>query len=91
MIAYDEYFEKLKKRAQGSKIYRKYQLIGLEIAKILKDKKHKSLYIKLAKEKNGEVLIRLAKKISENKRIKNPAAYFTTIVAKKNKQEKHQK
>jgi len=40
-----DYLEKLKNRAKKSKVYTSYQLIGLEIARILKDEKHKSLYI----------------------------------------------
>ena len=44
------YLETLKERKASNKIYRKYQLIGLEIATLLQDAKHKGLYIKLAKE-----------------------------------------
>lgn len=79
-----EYLKKLKKRASHSRIYKKYQLIGLEIARILSDEKHKSLYIKLAKEKNPETLIRIAKEIAENRKIKNPGAYFMTVISQKN-------
>lgn len=91
MAVGNEYLEKLKKRAARSRVYRKYQLIGLEIARILGDEKHKSLYIKLAKEKNSEALIQIAKKISENKKIKNPGAYFMTIVSQKDKPKKIKK
>jgi len=71
-----EYLKELKKRAKTSRVYYKYQFQGLEIAEILQDKKHKSLYIKLAKEIDGEKLLQIAKTIAENKRIKNKGAYF---------------
>ncbi len=76
MVNGDGYFKKLKERAKKSHVYRKYQLIGLEISQILGDEKRKSLYIKLAKEGNAEKLLRLAKEISERKNIKNRGAYF---------------
>jgi hypothetical protein len=76
MSAGDNYLKELKKRAKKSRVYKKYQLDGLEIAQLLKDEKHKSLYIKLAKEMNGQKLRRLAKEIAEEKNIKNKGAYF---------------
>lgn len=79
----DDYVEKLRKRAKKSKVYRKYQLIGLEIAGALKDEKHKSLYIKLAKENNPERLLRFAKEIAEKKNVKNRGAYFMAVLKKK--------
>lgn len=75
-INLNEYVNQLKKRKKKSKIYQKHQLSGLIIANLLKDQKHKTLYIKLAKEINNEKLIELAKSIIENQKIKNPAAYF---------------
>ncbi len=76
----ENYLKELKKRAAESRVYKKYQLFGLEIASLLGDEKHKSLYIKLAKENNPEKLLGIAKKISENKNVKNKGAYFMTIV-----------
>ena len=78
----EDYIEKLKKRSRESRVYRKYQLIGLEIAELLEDPKHKSLYIKLAKENNPERLLGMAKEISQNKNIKNKGAYFMKIIQK---------
>ena len=43
------YLETLKERAKKSRVYKSYQFIGLTIAQLLNDEKHKSLYIKLAK------------------------------------------
>ena len=74
------YIEKLKKRSRESHVYRKHQLIGLEITQLLEDPGHKSLYIKLAKQNNPEKLLGVAKEISQNKNIKNKGAYFMTIV-----------
>jgi hypothetical protein len=75
----EEYLEELARRAKESHVYRKYQLIGLEISQILNDPKHKALYIKLAKEKNGDALMRLAKDIAERKNVKNKGAYFMRL------------
>ncbi len=77
------YLRKLKERAKKSHVYRKHQLIGLQISQILGDEKHKSLYIKLAKERNAEKLLRLAKEVAEKKSVKNRGAYFMTILKKK--------
>jgi len=76
------YLKKLRERAKKSHVYRKYQLVGLEIAKILGDEKHKSLYIKMAKEKNAEKLLHLAKEISGKKNVKNRGAYFMSCLTK---------
>jgi hypothetical protein len=74
------YIKELKRRAKESHVYEKHQLLGLEISQILKDEKHKSLYIKLAKERNGERLLRLAKEVAENRNVKNRGAYFMTVL-----------
>ncbi len=75
-----EYVKKIKKRATESKVYKKYQLIGLEIAKILEDESHKSLYIKLAKQGDTENLLRQAKEVSERRNVKNKGAYFMSVI-----------
>lgn len=74
------YIKELKRRAAESHVYRNYQLTGLMIAKALGDEKHKSLYIKLAKEGNGDRLLRLAKEVAEIRGIKNRGAYFMTLL-----------
>ena len=76
----DKYMKKIKSRAGESKIFRKYQLIGLRIADILEDKNHVSLYIKLAKQRDGELLLEQAKEVAERKNIKNKGAYFMSVV-----------
>ncbi len=71
------YLEKLRDRAKQSKVYRKFQLEGLEIAKILGDEKHKALYIKLAKEHDTHFLRRLAEDVAERgETVRNKGAYF---------------
>jgi hypothetical protein len=72
--------EELARRAKESHIYKKYQLTGLQIADILEDRKHKALYIKLAKERDPERLLVAAKGIAENKNIRNKGAYFMTVL-----------
>lgn len=74
------YLKRLRERASESHVYRKYQLLGLAIAETLKDERHKSLYIKLAKERSGERLLRLAKEVAERKGVKNKGAYFMTLL-----------
>jgi hypothetical protein len=74
------YLKELARRGKESHVYRKYQLLGLEISKVLADEKHKSLYIKLAKERNGDRLLRLAKDVADRKNIKNPGAYFMSLL-----------
>ena len=77
-----KYLAALRHRAKTSHIYRSYQLTGLEIARILEDKKHKSLYIKLAKNGSASELLRLAKEVAERKSIRNKGAYFMSLLTK---------
>ena len=61
-------------------MYRKYQLVGLEIADILRDRAHKALYIKLAKEGDARRLMAIAKDVAERTEVKNHGAYFMRVV-----------
>ncbi|MEK7115003.1 MAG: hypothetical protein AAB847_01445 [Patescibacteria group bacterium] len=74
-----KYLETLTERSKKSKIYKSYQLLGLTLAEILDDNKHKSIYMKMAKKHNGSHLLHLAKKIAEKKNIINKGAYFMKI------------
>lgn len=76
------YLEELKKRYARSRISKKYQAMGLELARILNDKKHKSLYIKLMKEGNPAKLMWLAADIADRKNVKNMGAYFMRLLPK---------
>lgn len=77
-----EYLDVIKERAKTSRVYKKYQLTGLLIAELLKDDKHKSLYIKLAKKHHSDDLLRIAKEVAERKKIKNKGGYFMTVLTK---------
>ena len=76
----DDYFEILKKRAKESKVYSEHQLLGLELAEILHDDAHKSLYMKLAKQYSADKLLRLAKSVAERENIDNKGAYFMKLL-----------
>lgn len=76
----DDYLETLKKRAKESKVYSYHQLVGLSIAELLEDDKHKALYMKLAKLHNSDKLLKLAKDVAERKNIKNKGAYFMKLL-----------
>ena len=74
-----DYIEELRRRKKESRVYKEYQLVGLLIAEVLEDEKHKSLYIKLAKENNPDKLLKLAKDVSQMKNIENKGAYFMKL------------
>jgi len=80
-----DFLETLRKRGEESKIYRPYQLTGLELSEILEDEKHKALYIKLAKENDAHRLIVLAKDVRERKNIQNKGAYFMRLLSDQKK------
>lgn len=83
-----DYLETLKERQKKSKIYKDYQLIGLEIAQLLGDPGHKALYIKLAKENNKNTIFDLAKDIAQKTGIRNKGAYFMKIIYKGRKKKR---
>ncbi len=75
-----DYLDVLKERAKKSKVYSPHQMTGLTLAQILKDEKHKSLYIKLAKKYKADKLLSLAKSVAERKNVKNKGAYFMRLL-----------
>lgn len=75
-----DYLKTIKDRGKESHVYKKFQLIGLEIAELLNDEKHKSLYIKLAKQYDAENLLAIAKDVSQRKKIENKGGYFMRII-----------
>ncbi len=81
----ETYLATLKKRARDSRIHKKYQLDGLEIAEILGDEKHKSLYIKLAKNGDASELRRLAKTVAEQENVRNRGALFMYLLKRPTK------
>ena len=76
------YLEELKKRSGRSRISKKYQAMGLELATILNDRRHKSLYIKLMKEGNSAKLMWIAADIADRKNVRNMGAYFMRLLPK---------
>ncbi|MDP3881010.1 MAG: hypothetical protein Q8Q32_02420 [bacterium] len=75
----NKYIEELKRRSKGSGVHHNHQFIGLEIATLLKDYKHKSLYIKMAKEYDSSELLAIAKDVAGRADVENPGAYFMSI------------
>ncbi len=75
------YLEELTRLGKESHVYRKYQLIGLEVSEILGDERHKALYIKLAKERGTDRILALAKDVATRGEVKNKGAYFMAILA----------
>ena len=77
-----DYLGTLKTRSQESRAYRKFQVLGLEIAITLGDMPHKALYIKLAKDWSPpEELLAIAKTVADRQGIKNKGAYFMKVIA----------
>ncbi len=75
-----KYFELLKTRSQRSRVYKSHQQTGLTLADLLDDPKHKSLYMRLAKNFNNSDLIRLARSLADRKNIQNKGAYFMKML-----------
>lgn len=75
----NRYFETLTDRAKKSKVYKPFQLVGLTVAQLLDDDRHRSLYIKLAQKHKHDYLLQLAKRIAESKNIVNKGAYFMRV------------
>lgn len=75
------YLELIRERGKRSRVYRKYQLVGLELAELLHDRAHTALYIKLAKERNVDELRELARSVAERKKVRNPGAYFMYLLS----------
>jgi len=79
-MAFDRnYLDIIKERAKKSRVYRKHQSVGLALAEILEDREHKALYMRLAKQHPEDDLVPLAKRIAENKAVKNKGAYFMRV------------
>lgn len=76
----EDYLKRLKERGKISRVYREYQLVGLMVAEVLGDEKHKSLYIKLARKHGSERMLQLAKSVAERKEVKNKGAYFMKML-----------
>ncbi len=84
-VSAGKFIAALKERGRRSRVYKRFQLVGLEIAMHLADEKHKSLYIKMAKVGDADALLALARRVGDNRRIKNKGAYFMRAATSKPK------
>lgn len=75
--------DRLKERGEDKRVTKSYQMTGLNISQILNDPDHKALYIKLAKEYNGQKLMELAKDVADRENVNKPGAYFMKLFQKK--------
>lgn len=74
------YLELLKKRSDNKRVSRAHQLAGLEVAELLGDKTHASLYMKLAKLHGSARVLAIAKDVANRASVRHRAAYFMRIV-----------
>ena len=81
-----DYIELLRHRAKESKVYSEHQMTGLMLAEILNDDKHKSLYMRLAKKYDKDMLIKLAKDVADRRNIANMGAYFMKLLSESKKE-----
>ncbi len=75
-----DYLETLKDRRKDSHIYREFQQIGLDIAGMLGDMRHKALYIKLAQQYDKSLLMGIARDVADRKEVNNRGAYFMKVL-----------
>ncbi len=75
----ENYLETLKKRRKKSRVFVPHQGIGLFLAEILDDRKHKPIYMKLAREYDSQILIQTAKDIASRRNVENKGAYFMKV------------
>ena len=87
-ISKEKYAKQLEQRGKRSRIYHKHQLIGLQMSQELGDKKHRALYMKLAKEGNQAKLQWLAADVASREKVKNKGAYFMAQLMKTEKEAK---
>lgn len=76
MLDRDRFLAELAARRTRSRAHTRHQLIGLLIAEVLADRAHKTLYIKMAKEGDADMLLALAKDVAERRDVERPGAYF---------------
>lgn len=64
------------RKKTSSPISQGYQVTGLMIADLLRDRAHKHIYLKLAREYEASDLLGLAKDVADREGITNYGAYF---------------
>lgn len=75
----DSYLRDLAARRARSRVRTRHQLMGLLMAELLQDRPHKSLYIKMAKEGDQDLLMALAKDVASRSEVDNLGAYFMAV------------
>ncbi|MBI5220363.1 MAG: hypothetical protein HY978_00815 [Candidatus Liptonbacteria bacterium] len=80
MLDTKTYLTKLRERSRESRVYREFQAVGLELAEILADDRHRALYIRLAKQYDGNLLRRLAREVAQRPGVQNRGAYFMRVL-----------
>lgn len=88
MAVMNDYIKKLRERAKKSRVYKKHQLTGLRVGRALNDGKHKSLYMKLARDGRPARLEWLAAEIAAKSNVKNKGAYFMKVLLETEKEAK---
>ncbi len=78
MLDRERFLSELAARRNKSRAHTRHQLMGLLIAEALGDRTHKSLYIKMAKEGDPDLLLSLAKDVATRGNVENRGAYFMT-------------
>lgn len=79
MLDRDRYLRELAARRTKSRVRTRHQLVGLLIAEMLQDRPHKSLYIRMAKEGDPDLLMTLAKDVASRGKVEHPGAYFMAV------------
>jgi len=75
-----DYIKTLNKRAEQSRIYKKFQSTGLMLAEILDDPENKAIYMRLCKIYDNQELIIKARDVAERRGITNMGAYFMKMI-----------
>lgn len=78
--AMNNYLALLRERRKISRVYRAHQGAGLELAELLRDRRHKALYMRLARQYDGGLLLSLAKDVALRKGVRNRGAYFMRLL-----------
>lgn len=75
-----DYLKTLRERGKTSHVHVSHQLAGLTLAEILRDEKHVSLYMKLAKQYDANELMQMAKDVAGRAGVHNRGAYFMRMM-----------
>lgn len=91
MESIENIIKKVKKEGQQHYISREFQDYGYRLAQELNDFKHKSLYIKMSKEKPRALLQKALEYVADYRDAKNKAALFMWKLSSLMKEEESKK